>query len=78
MTARRWIEYTIAILVGNALYFFVLYPALPASLRHQPFRFDVGLVLDFILCVVVYGVMRLGISHARHWNERSASRRRAG
>jgi hypothetical protein len=78
MTARRWIEYLIAILAGNALYFWILYPALPAVLRHQPFRFDGGLVLDFLLCVVVYAVMRLAISHARRWNERSAGGRRAG
>jgi len=77
MTTRRWIEYLVAILAGNALYFLVLYPALPPLLRHQPFRFDVGLALDFLLCVIVYGVMSLGIAHARRWNERSG-RRRAG
>lgn len=71
MTARRWIEYLIAILAGNALYFLLLFPALPRLLQHQPFRFDVGLVLDFLLCVAVYGVMQLAIAHARRWNERA-------
>jgi hypothetical protein len=71
MTARRWIEYLIAILVGNALYFLLLFPALPRLLQHQPFRFDVGLVLDFVLCAAVYGVMRLAVEHARRWNERA-------
>jgi hypothetical protein len=71
MTARRWIEYSIAILVGNGLYFLILYPALPRVLQHQPFRFDAGLVLDFLLCVAVYGAMRLGVSHARRWNQRA-------
>lgn len=78
MTARRWIEYLIAILAGNALYFWILYPALPPALRHQPFQFDAGLVLDFALCVTVYWVMRLAITHARRWNERSPGGRRAG
>jgi H+/gluconate symporter-like permease len=71
MTARRWIEYLIAILAGNALYFLLLFPALPRLLQHQPFRFDIGLVLDFGLCVAVYGVMRLAVAHARRWNERA-------
>jgi len=71
MTARRWIEYLIAILLGNAMYFLLLYPALPRLLQHQPFRFDAGLVIDFLLCVTVYGVMRLAVAHARRWNERT-------
>jgi hypothetical protein len=71
MTPRRWIEYLFAILAGNAIYFFILYPALPPLLQHQPFRFDAGLALDFLLCVAVYGVIRLGVAHARRWNERA-------
>ncbi|MGH9367760.1 MAG: hypothetical protein ACRD3M_08825 [Thermoanaerobaculia bacterium] len=71
MTARRWIEYLVAILAGNAMYFLLLYPALPRLLQHQPFRFDAGLALDFLLCVAVYGAIRLGVAHARRWNERA-------
>ena len=75
MTKRRWIEYIVSILVGNAIYFLVLYPALPRSLQHQPFRvLDAGLLLDFVLCVLVYGVIRLAVAHARRWNERTARR----
>jgi hypothetical protein len=84
MTPRRWIEYTSAILAGNAIYFLVLYPVLPLALRHLPpnrgdvlpIRFDAGLVLDFLCCVLVYGVIRLAVSHARRWNEKN--RRRTG
>jgi H+/gluconate symporter-like permease len=80
MTPRRWIEYTIAILAGNALYFFVLYPGMAPVLQHQPFRFDLGLVVDFLCCVAVYGAIRLGVAHARRWSNggrgvRSANRR---
>jgi hypothetical protein len=71
MTLRRWIEYTAAILAGNAIYFLVLYPGLSRKLQHQPFRFDAGLALDFACCVIVYGVIRLAVSHARRWNDRS-------
>ncbi|HKF42371.1 MAG TPA: hypothetical protein VKG01_04670 [Thermoanaerobaculia bacterium] len=69
MTPRRWVEYTAAILAGNAIYFLVLYPDFPASLQHQPWRFDLGLAIDFLCCVVVYGVIRLGVAQARRMNE---------
>jgi len=65
MTPRRWIEYLIAILAGNGIYFIVLHPALPPGLRHEPFRFDAGLLLDFVCCVLVYAAIRLGSRHAR-------------
>jgi hypothetical protein len=71
MTPRRWIEYTAAILAGNAIYFLVLFPDLARPLQHQPFRFDVGLALDFACCVVVYAVIRLGVIQARRMNQRS-------
>lgn len=65
MTPRRWIEYSAAILIGNGIYFLVLFPGLSPLLQHQPFRIDPGLVLDFVCCVAVYGVIRLGVAHAR-------------
>ncbi|MEO8190903.1 MAG: hypothetical protein ABI682_11230 [Acidobacteriota bacterium] len=65
MTPRRWIEYTIAILAGNAVYFLVLFPGLSPDLQHQPQRVDAGLILDFLCCVAVYAAIRLGSAHAR-------------
>ena len=72
MTPRRWIEYTVAIVVGNAVYFLVLFPGLPPGLQHQPpdathrlGRFDAGLILYFLSCVAVYGAIRLGSRPAR-------------
>ena len=67
MTPRRWIEYTVAILAGNAVYFLVLFPGLSPALQHQPLKVDFGLVLDFLCCVAVYAVIRLGSAHARRW-----------
>jgi len=81
MTPRRWIEYLIAILAGNAIYFAVLLPTLPRQLSHEPFRFDAGLVIDFACCVLVYGAIRLGARHARRGNtrrENAASEARFG
>ncbi len=74
MTLRRWIEYLVAVLVGNAIYFLVLFPALPESLRHQPLQMDAGLLLAFLCCVAIYGVIRMASRHAREWNRKSETR----
>lgn len=60
VTPRRWLEYLIAILLGNAVYYFSLVPHLPASFHHQGYQIDLGMLLDFIVCVCVYGLIRLG------------------
>ncbi|MFZ0738630.1 MAG: hypothetical protein WCA98_19955 [Candidatus Acidiferrales bacterium] len=59
-TPRRWLEYLAAILIGNAIYYLSLQPHLPNALRHQEFRTDLGLLIDFMICVGVYGLVRLG------------------
>ncbi len=68
MTLRRWIEYLVAVLVGNGIYFLVLFPILPEGLRHQPLKMDAGLLLAFLCCVGIYGVIRLASRHAQEWN----------
>ncbi|MFY9909328.1 MAG: hypothetical protein WCF22_09880 [Candidatus Sulfotelmatobacter sp.] len=50
-----------AIILGNLFYFF-LGPAFHLP-RHKPFQLDWGLVVDFWLCVVAYGLIRT----ARKW-----------
>lgn len=57
-TARRWAEYLVAILAGNVIYLFIE-PDLPFLLRHRMFRVDLGLAIDFLICVAVYGLVRL-------------------
>jgi hypothetical protein len=61
-TPRRWLEYLAAILIGNAIYYFSLFPHLPDSLRHRGYRTDWGTLLDFAVCAAVYGLIRLGSS----------------
>ncbi|MBI2956909.1 MAG: hypothetical protein HYY26_06325 [Acidobacteria bacterium] len=51
-------EALLAVLLGNAAYFFVLLPFLPAAWQHQPFQFDRGLALDFVLCLAFYLLLR--------------------
>jgi hypothetical protein len=60
VTFRRWIEYLVAILIGNAIYYFSLIPHLPSVFRHQGYRIDFGMLLDFVVCVSVYGLIRAG------------------
>jgi hypothetical protein len=62
VTPRRWLEYLVAILLGNAIYYFSLAPHLPGPLRHQGFSLDLGSLLDFVVCAGVYGLIRLGSS----------------
>lgn len=57
---RRWLEYLAAIVIGNAIYFLSLFAYLPADLRHQTYKVDLGTGLDFVICVAVYGLIRLG------------------
>ena len=54
----KWLKYLVAILVGNGLYF-ALNPYLPELARHHPFKFDLGTLVDFWLCLVVYGLIEL-------------------
>ena len=55
---RRWGEALAAVLIGNAAYFGAA-DYLPSALRHDPFRLDVGLVADFVFCLLAYGLVRL-------------------
>lgn len=63
-TIRQAAQALAAVLLGNAVYFLLLWPRLPVSWQHQPFAFDRGLVLDFALCVGFYLLIhRLASSH---------------
>ncbi len=55
----RFMKSLAAVLIGNAVYFLVVMPRLPASGRHVPFRLDIGMLVDFWICVAAYGVLEL-------------------
>jgi hypothetical protein len=57
-TARRWAEYLLAVLGGNIIYL-AIEPQLPNPLRHRMFQVDLGLAIDFLICVALYGLIRL-------------------
>jgi hypothetical protein len=48
----------IAVVVGNAIYFGIE-GFLPPKAQHNPYRIDWGLAVDFWICVVCYGIIRL-------------------
>jgi hypothetical protein len=56
--SRRWAEYLVAVLAGNVAYLFIE-PQLPAAMRHRMFRVDLGLAIDFLMCVALYALVRL-------------------
>jgi hypothetical protein len=46
-----------AVLAGNAVYF-LLARFLPLGARHQAFRIDLGMVVDFLICLAALGVIK--------------------
>jgi hypothetical protein len=56
--AQRYLRYLIIIIIGNALYFLSM-PYLPPAARHQRFQLDLGTVVDFWFCLVVFGIFEL-------------------
>ena len=55
---RRFCQSLVAVLAGNAIYFSVE-RFLPARAQHQLYQIDWGLAVDFWICLVCYGLVRL-------------------
>lgn len=55
----NFVKSLIAVLGGNAVYFLILEPRLPAHAQHQLFQFDLGLVIDAWVCLICYGLIEL-------------------
>lgn len=53
----NFLQALLAIILGNVVYFLLL-PSLPAVAHHRPTRIDLGLLIDFFFCLVVYGFIR--------------------
>jgi len=45
------------VLAGNAAYF-LAEKYLPARAHHAPFKIDLGMVVDFWFCLVVFGIIK--------------------
>lgn len=62
--ARFW-QALAAVVLGNAVYFLLLYARLPPRAQHQPGRLDWGLVVDFWVCLFVWGVLEMILRRVR-------------
>jgi len=56
-SVSNFVHALIAVLGGNAIYFLVM-PYLPPAARHVAPHLDLGLVVDFWVCLVVLGVVK--------------------
>ena len=55
---KRFWQSLAAVLAGNAIYFSTE-RFLPGPARHQLYQIDWGLAVDFWICLVCYGLVRL-------------------
>ena len=62
---RHWAVALVAVLAGNAVYFWVLVPRLSSRWEHRPFALDRGLLLDFLCCLAIYLALRTATARRR-------------
>jgi hypothetical protein len=53
---RYW-KTVVAVVGGNALYYGLLARHLPPAARHRLYQIDWGLVVDFWICLAIYGLL---------------------
>jgi len=54
---KNFLDALVAVLAGNEIYF-LLMPHLPAVVRHRLFKEDLGLLVDFLICAVIFAVVK--------------------
>ena len=55
---RSFWESLISVVAGNIIYLLVE-PYLPPRAQHQLYQIDWGLAVDFWICLVCYGIVRM-------------------
>lgn len=55
---RSFWESLVAVVAGNVIYL-VVEPYLPPRAQHQLYQLDWGLAVDFWMCLVCYGIVRM-------------------
>lgn len=55
---RNFWQSLVAVVAGNIIYL-IVEPHLPARGQHQLYQIDWGLAVDFWICLVCYGLVRL-------------------
>jgi len=59
-TMKNFLDALAAVLAGNAIYY-LLMPHLPTVARHRLFTEDWGLLVDFLICTVIFA----GVKYAK-------------
>jgi hypothetical protein len=67
--ATNFIHALAAVLAGNAVYF-LLARYLPLAARHDPFRIDLGMVVDFSICLVAFVIIKAIAGQKREPSDR--------
>jgi len=57
-TMSNFLDALVAVLAGNAIYF-LLMPHMPLAMRHSLFREDFGLLIDFLICTIIFVGVKL-------------------
>ncbi len=70
-TKRNFVQALIAVIAGNAAYFWLM-PHLPPAAQHRVFHRDWGLAVDFWFCLVALGIVKMAVG----WWERRSGRNR--
>lgn len=58
VTVRNFLDALLAVLAGNTIYF-LLAPHLPPFARHSIFIEDWGLLVDFLVCLAIFVVVKV-------------------
>jgi hypothetical protein len=53
----NFVQSLIAVVAGNLVYL-LLMPHLPPAARHNPMKFDLGVIVDFWFCLVFLGAIK--------------------
>ncbi len=53
----NFLQSLVAVVAGNVVYFLVM-PYLPAAAQHNPTKLDLGVIVDFWICLVFLGIIK--------------------
>jgi hypothetical protein len=73
LAVANFVQALVAVLAGNAAYFLLL-PHLPPPARHMPQHVDLGMLVDFWLCLVIFGAIKTVAGRKNKPDSGSASR----
>ena len=54
---KNFLDALAAVLAGNAIYY-LLMPHLPVVARHRLYQEDWGLLVDFVICTVIFAAVK--------------------